>query len=54
MAKVVHPEVPKPVVEAVPPKPTEQKPPEQKQAEVVEILRGDLFERRDFKKEAKP
>jgi pilus assembly protein CpaB len=49
VARVVHAEVPKPVVEAVAPKP-----PEQKQAEVVEILRGDLFERRDFKKDAKP
>lgn len=46
VAKVVRPEPPpRPVVvEAAPPR----------KAEVVEILRGDLFERRDFQKEGQP
>lgn len=47
---IAPPEPPRPVVVAPPPAPAP--PPER--GEVVEILRGDLFERRDFKKEGKP
>jgi pilus assembly protein CpaB len=44
VAKVARPEPPAPVIVPAPPR----------QGEVVEILRGDLFERRDFQKEPKP